>query len=68
MKIKIIGRKEIFDLYGNKHNDDGLRALNGYYEELIETKEPFDEKQIILQFEERHPEFKNEEIELKILE
>ena len=55
----IIARQRIIDPYTMKvYNDAGLRALNGYYEDVIMAAEPFDKISFILQYEEDHPELK----------
>ena len=58
-KINIIARQRIIDPYTRKvHNDDGLRALNGYFEDVVTVDEPFDEITFVLKYEETHPELK----------
>lgn len=58
-RICIIARQRIIDPRTKKiHNDDGLRALNGYYEDVVSVEEPFDEVSFILAYEEEHPDLK----------
>ena len=58
-KICIIARQRIINPHTMKvHDDNGLRALNGYYEDVITVEAPFDETSFVLQFEEAHPELK----------
>ena len=58
-KIRIIARQRIINPHTMKvHDDNGLRALNGYYEDVITVEVPFDETSFVLQFEEAHPEIK----------
>lgn len=58
-KIRIIARQRIINPHTMKvHDDNGLRALNGYYEDVITVEVPFDETSFVLQFEEAHPELK----------
>lgn len=58
-KIGIIARQRIIDSTTKKiHNDDGLRALNGYFEDVVLVEEPFDETTFVLKYEEDHPELK----------
>ena len=41
--IKVIARERIIDPSTKKiHTDEGLRALDGYYEETIEVDESYD--------------------------
>ena len=58
-KIGIIARQRIIDPTTKKiHNDDGLRALNGYFEDVVLVEEPFDKTTFVLKYEEDHPELK----------
>lgn len=58
-KIRIIARQRIINPHTMKvHDDNGLRALNGYYEDVITVEVPFYETSFVLQFEEAHPELK----------
>jgi hypothetical protein len=58
-KIGIIARQRIIDPRTMKvHSDAGLRALNGYYEDVVIVEESFDKTSFILQYEEDHPELK----------
>lgn len=64
--IKIIARQRIIDPYTGKiHNDQGLMALNGYYEsEIIEVEDSYDKNTVILNFEVLHPEIKADTYEI----
>ena len=64
--IKIIARQRIIDPYTGKiHNDQGLMALNGYYEsEIIEVEDSYDKNTVILNFEGLHPEIKADTYEI----
>lgn len=58
-RMAVIARQRIIDPKTMKiHTDEGLRALNGYYEDVVTVEEPFDETSFILQFEEEHPELR----------
>ena len=58
-KIKIIAREKIINLRtGNVHSDEGLRALDGYFEEIHEVEDKYNSTSLILQYEELHPELK----------
>ena len=52
-KYRIIARQRIIDPKTKRvHDDFGLMALNGYYEDIIEINEPIDEIMFHLQFHE----------------
>ena len=58
-KYRIIARQRIIDPKTNRiHDDFGLMALNGYYEDTIELGEPIDKIMFSLQFELDHPEYR----------
>jgi len=58
-KYRIIARQRIIDPYTKRmHDDKGLMALNGYFEDVITVEDELDRVMFILQFEEVHPEFK----------
>lgn len=40
------------------YDDDGLRALNGYHEEIVPVDEPYDMDAFVQKYEEDHPELK----------
>lgn len=57
-KVRIIARQMIISPEtGEVHSDEGLRALNGYYEDIIQVPETYDSTRIVLNFENEHPEF-----------
>lgn len=58
-KIKLIARERIINpATGKCHSDEGLMALNGYYETApFEVVDDFDPNTIVLKFEEKHPEY-----------
>lgn len=59
-KIKVIARARIIDPKTKKYHDDvGLCALNGYYENVFMVQDDFDEIMFILALEEEFPELKN---------
>ena len=66
-KSDMFAREEILDSKGRKYDDNGLRALGGYCEEVIEVEGKFDEAEILSQFEKKHPQFKAKDLELTIL-
>ena len=58
-KIRIIARQMIINpSTGKVHTDEGLRALNGYFEDIKEVEETYDIIPLILQYEELYPEIK----------
>ena len=64
-KYRIIARQRIIDPKTKRvHDDFGLMALNGYYEDVVTVEEPFDETSFILQFEEEHPELRGWDFQL----
>lgn len=57
--IKIIAREKIINPHtGNVHSDEGLRALDGYFEEIQKVEDKYNSTSLILQYEELHPELK----------
>lgn len=64
--IKIIARQHIIDPYtGKLHNDQGLMALNGYYEsEIIEVEDSYDKNTVIINFKKSHPDIKADNYEI----
>ena len=68
-KIRIIAREKIFNPNtGKRHSDEGLRALNGYFEDIVELNDNYDKISLILKYEEMYPrisgwDFQIEEIE-----
>lgn len=64
-KYRIIARQRIVDPKKRRiHDDFGLMALNGYYEDIIESDEPFDESVGFLRFEQEHPECRGWDIQV----
>lgn len=58
-KVRIIARERIIDpKTGRKHNDAGLMALNGYYEDVIDVEDDYNKTTLVLRLEEVRPEFK----------
>ena len=58
-KIKVIARdKTINPDMMQVYDDDGLRALNGYHEEIVPVDEPYDMDAFVQKYEEDHPELK----------
>ncbi len=59
-KIKIIARQNILNAYTKKPLDDqGLRALDGYFEsELYTVEDSYDADSLIEKFIKAHPEIK----------
>lgn len=72
-RVRIIARKQIYKGATNKiHDDEGLKALDGYFEGNIwEVDDNFDEtalrEKLIDEFEKNNPDIINFEYELKIL-
>lgn len=64
--IRIIARQCIIDPHtGKLHNDQGLMALNGYYEsEIIKVEDSYDKNTVILDFEKSHPDVKADTYEI----
>ena len=57
--IKIIAREKIINpRTGNVHSDEGLRALDGYFEDIKEVEDKYNGTSLILQYEELYPEIK----------
>ena len=65
-KVLIVARERIFKNAGPEvHDDFGLRALNGYYEESLEVDDSLRNPEIVQQFIERNPQCANWSIEIK---
>ncbi|MBO5938444.1 MAG: hypothetical protein J6Q82_02970 [Clostridia bacterium] len=65
-RISIIARQRIINPHTMKvHNDNGLKALNGYFEDIVVVDEPFNETTFILQYEEKHQELKGWDFQIK---
>lgn len=66
MKIKIVGRANIINPRTHKiHDDEGLRALDGFFESPVLEVESMDDKRIkdiIEDMETQHPQLDNFEI------
>lgn len=52
--IKIIAREEIISPSGKLHNDEGLKALNGYVEETVTVDDEKDFSDIGEEFIKKH--------------
>jgi len=64
-KIKIIAREMIINpTTGRVHSDDGLRVLNGYFEDIKEVAENYDKLSLILQYEEQYPGIKGRNFQI----
>ncbi len=64
MKYKIIGRQNIINpSTWNRHDDKGLKALNGYLEKIIDD-ENMDIDKIIEEIIKENPTFSNAEFEV----
>lgn len=58
-KFKLIAFKPIFNYQTQKnHSIEGLKALNSYYEDVIDAEENADKVSLVLYYEETHPELK----------
>ena len=65
-KIKIIAREKIINPSTRTiHSDEGLRALDAYREEVLEINENYNEDSVIEMFEEKYPEVKCWNLEIK---
>ena len=64
-KIKIIARANILPNVKSDKNDKKLQALVGYTEDVIEVEEECKVESIVLQFEEKYPETKGWNLEIK---
>jgi len=64
-KIKVIARERIINPETWRvHNDSGLMALNGYYENVFQVDETFNQTMFILELEEKFPELKGRSFEI----
>lgn len=63
--IKVIARERIIDpTTGRCHNDTGLMALNGYYENVIDVEDDYNKTSLVLYLEETYPELKGRSFEI----
>lgn len=58
-KIKTIARQMIINPNtGKVHSDEGLRALNGFFEDTKDVADNYDKLSLVLQYEELYLEIK----------
>ncbi len=63
--IKVIAREKIINPETKQQYDDaGLKALDGYYEEVVSVDESYDEIAFLQEYAENHPELKERILEL----
>lgn len=63
--IKVIARERIIDpTAGRYHDDTGLMALNGYYENVIDVEDDYNKTSLVLHLEETYPELKGRSFEI----
>lgn len=64
--IKVIGRETIINpATGNCHDDAGLRALDGYYEEVFSVEDNYDKTGFILELEKEILKLKNYNLQIE---
>lgn len=64
-KIRVIARERIINPETRRvHNDAGLMALNGYYENVFQVDEAYNKTMFILELEEKFPELKGRSFEV----
>lgn len=64
-KIRVIARERIINPETRRvHNDAGLMALNGYYENVFQVDETYNETKFILELEEKYPELKGRSFQI----
>ena len=64
-KIRVIARERIINPETWRvHNDVGLMALNGYYENVFQVDDKYNETMFILELEENYPELKGQSFEI----
>jgi hypothetical protein len=64
-KIRVIARERIINPETRRiHNDAGLMALNGYYENVFQVDETYNETMFILELEEKYPELKGRSFQI----
>lgn len=58
-RIKLIARQKIMNYVTKSiHEDEGLRALGGYYEKVYEVKDDYNQEMFLSYFEDEHPEYR----------
>lgn len=64
--IKIVARQKIINPNTMQiHDDAGLKALDGYYEEILEVSDQVDIVKIAQNFEKNHPELSGWNIQIE---
>lgn len=63
--IKVVARDEIINPETMQvYDDDGLRILDGYHEEIVPVDEPYNIDAFMQKYEDDHPELKGWSFEL----
>lgn len=64
-RVKVIARERIINpTTGRYHDDIGLMALNGYYENVVDVEDDYNKMSLVLHLEETHPELKGRSFEI----
>lgn len=66
-KIKVIARANIISKTGEIHSDEGLRALDGYFEDTLSVEDNYDIKSLVDLYEEKYPKIQGWDFEIKVL-
>ena len=54
--VKVIARDRIINpATGERYDDEGLRALNGYFEDYFHLKEPYNEIALVNEIRTKYP-------------
>lgn len=63
--IKLVARQKIINpSTGEIYDDNGLRALNGYYEKVIEIDDSSDVRTVVSDYLDKHPELNGFDIKI----
>lgn len=64
-RIRVIARERIIDpTTKGFHTGAGLRALNGYYEDIFEVDDNYSKTSLVLELEDRYPELRGRTFEI----
>lgn len=66
-KIKVIARANILSKTGEIHSDEGLRALDGYFEDTLSVEDNYDIPALVEQYEEKYPKIQGWDFEIIVL-
>ena len=64
-KIKMVARAMIINPETNRiYTDEGLRALDGYFEDIVEVEDDYDASELVSSYEELYPELAGRDFQI----